>query len=294
MIGAGIAGSAVTPVGTGVSRARRRIGPNVVLIVGLSLLGLLLLACYAAPLFTHWSPAQLDQNAILKAPSSRHWFGTDQFGRDIFARTLYAGRVDFLIGIVLVGVALVVGTMVGMVSAWLGGVTDAIVQRLVDIGFAFPFLVLVISVVGLRGPGLSSLFIAVSFVAWIFYARLVRSEVLVLKTSNYMLAARTSGFSTARVLVFHLLPNIVNQVLLYATSDFVYAVLLGASVSYLGLGVQPPTPEWGAMVQAGQNFVATQWWISFFPGLAIVLMGLAFALIGDSLADKWRSGGGQQ
>lgn len=294
MIGAGIAGSAVTPVGTGVSRARRRIGPNVVLITGLSLLGLLLLACYAAPLFTHWSPAQLDQNAILKAPSSRHWFGTDQFGRDIFARTLYAGRVDFLIGIVLVGVALVVGTMVGMVSAWLGGVTDAIVQRLVDIGFAFPFLVLVISVVGLRGPGLSSLFIAVSFVAWIFYARLVRSEVLVLKTSNYMLAARTSGFSTARVLVFHLLPNIVNQVLLYATSDFVYAVLLGASVSYLGLGVQPPTPEWGAMVQAGQNFVATQWWISFFPGLAIVLMGLAFALIGDSLADKWRSGGGQQ
>lgn len=294
MIGAGIAGSAVTPVGTGVSRARRRIGPNVVLIVGLSLLGLLLLACYGAPLFTHWSPAQLDQNAILKAPSSRHWFGTDQFGRDIFARTLYAGRVDFLIGIVLVGVALVVGTLVGMVSAWLGGVTDAIVQRLVDIGFAFPFLVLVISVVGLRGPGLSSLFIAVSFVAWIFYARLVRSEVLVLKTSNYMLAARTSGFSTARVLVFHLLPNIVNQVLLYATSDFVYAVLLGASVSYLGLGVQPPTPEWGAMVQAGQNFVATQWWISFFPGLAIVLMGLAFALIGDSLADKWRSGGGQQ
>jgi peptide/nickel transport system permease protein len=294
VIGAGIAGSAVTPVGTGVSRARRRIGPNVVLIVGLSLLGLLLLACYGAPLFTHWSPAQLDQNAILKAPSSRHWFGTDQFGRDIFARTLYAGRIDFLIGIVLVGVALVVGTLVGMVSAWLGGVTDAIVQRLVDIGFAFPFLVLVISVVGLRGPGLSSLFIAVSFVAWIFYARLVRSEVLVLKTSNYMLAARTSGFSTARVLVFHLLPNVVNQVLLYATSDFVYAVLLGASVSYLGLGVQPPTPEWGAMVQAGQNFVATQWWISFFPGLAIVLMGLAFALIGDSLADKWRLGGGQQ
>jgi peptide/nickel transport system permease protein len=294
VIGAGIAGSAVTPVGTGVSRARRRIGPNAVLIVGLSLLGLLLLACYGAPLFTHWSPAQLDQNAILKAPSSRHWFGTDQFGRDIFARTLYAGRIDFLIGIVLVGVALVVGTLVGMVSAWLGGVTDAIVQRLVDIGFAFPFLVLVISVVGLRGPGLSSLFIAVSFVAWIFYARLVRSEVLVLKTSNYMLAARTSGFSTARVLVFHLLPNIVNQVLLYATSDFVYAVLLGASVSYLGLGVQPPTPEWGAMVQAGQNFVATQWWISFFPGLAIVLMGLAFALIGDSLADKWRLGGGQQ
>ena len=295
MIGSGTVG------GTAGSVARRRVGlttrrwagPNLVLALGLSLLAVMLVACYGAPLFAHYSPTQLDQSAILQPPGSRHWFGTDQFGRDIFSRTLYAGRVDFLIGTVLVGVALLVGTSVGVVSAWLGGVTDGIVQRLVDIGFAFPFLVLVISIVGLRGPGLSSLFIAVSCVAWIFYARLVRSEVLVLKSSNYMLAARTSGFSTGRVLALHLLPNVVNQVLLYATSDFVYAVLLGASVSYLGLGVQPPTPEWGAMVQAGQNFVITQWWISFFPGLAIVITGLAFALIGDGLADKWRSSGGR-
>jgi len=296
MIATGAAGEKASP-GTArraVTRRAHRVGPNVLLGIGLAMLALLLLACYGAPLFARYSPTQLDPLAILKAPSSRHWFGTDQFGRDIFARTLYAGRVDFLIGTVLVGVALLVGTVIGMVSAWRGGLADGIVQRLVDIGFAFPFLVLVISIVGLRGPGLSSLFIAVSCVAWIFYARLVRSEVMVLKSANYMLAARTSGFSTARVLAVHLLPNVVNQVLLYATSDFVYAVLLGASVSYLGLGVQPPTPEWGAMVQEGQNFVVAQWWISFFPGLAIVLTGLAFALIGDSLADKWRNSGSRR
>ena len=275
------------------ARPVRRVGPNVVLVIGLALLALMLIACFGAPLFAHYGPTQLDQVAVLQPPSSRHWFGTDQYGRDVFSRTLYAGRVDFLIGTVLVGVALVVGTSIGVISAWRGGLIDGLVQRLVDIGFAFPFLVLVISIVGLRGPGLSSLFLAVSFVAWIFYARLVRSEVIVLKSANYMLAARTSGFSAARVLIRHLLPNVVNQVLLYATSDFVYAVLLGASVSYLGLGVQPPTPEWGAMVQEGQNFVITQWWIAFFPGLAIVIMGLAFAMIGDSLADKWRSSGGR-
>lgn len=273
--------------------ARRRLGPNTALILGLVLLAALLIACYGAPLLARYSPTQLDPQAILQAPSSRHWFGTDQFGRDIFSRTLYAGRVDFLIGFVLVGVALIVGTFVGVVSAWRGGIADGLVQRIVDIGFAFPFLVLVISIVGLRGPGLSSLFIAVSFVAWIFYARLVRSEVIVLKSANYMLAARTSGFSTPRVLIRHLLPNVINQVFLYATSDFVYAILLGASVSYLGLGVQPPTPEWGAMVQQGQNFVVTQWWVAFFPGMAIVVTGLACALVGDSLADKWRSSGGR-
>jgi peptide/nickel transport system permease protein len=270
--------------------AHDRLGPQATLILGLALLGLLLLACYGAPLLARYGPTQLDLHAILQPPSAKHWFGTDQYGRDIFSRTLYAGRVDFLIGLVLVGVALIVGTFVGVISAWRGGIVDGLVQRVVDIGFAFPFLVLVISIVGLRGPGLGSLFIAVGFVAWIFYARLVRSEVIVLKSTNYMLAARISGFSTARVLSRHLLPNVINQVVLYATSDFVYAILLGASVSYLGLGVQPPTPEWGAMVQQGQNFVATQWWISFFPGLAIVITGLAFALIGDSLADKWRSG----
>jgi peptide/nickel transport system permease protein len=264
--------------------------PNLVL--GLVIVGLLLLASLAAPLIAGHSPYQQDPSAILEHPSRDHLFGTDQYGRDIFARTLYAGRMDFFIGATLVGIAVVIGTVVGLVAGWVGGLLDGVVLWLIDIAFAFPFLVLVISMVGLRGPGLGSLILAVSLVAWIFYARLVRGEVRVMKDSNYVRAARLCGFSTPRILLRHVLPNVGTQVLLYATSDIVYAILLGASVSYLGLGVQPPTPEWGAMVQEGQSFITTQWWLSFFPGLAIVVTGIGFSLIGDGLGDLARRGRG--
>jgi peptide/nickel transport system permease protein len=265
-----------------------RLRPNLVL--GVLIVGLLLLGSLAAPLIAGHSPNQQEPGAILEHPSWTHLFGTDQYGRDIFARTLYAGRMDFLIGATLVGIALVIGTLVGLIAAWVGGLLDGIVLWLIDIAFAFPFLVLVISMVGLRGPGLGSLILAVSLVAWIFYARLVRGEVRVMKDSNYVRAARLCGFSTPRVLLRHVLPNVGTQVLLYATSDVVYAILLGASVSYLGLGVQPPTPEWGAMVQEGQSFITTQWWLAFFPGLAIAVTGIGFSLIGDGLGDLARRG----
>jgi peptide/nickel transport system permease protein len=268
----------------------RRFGGRALLVAGVVIIGVVLGAALAAPLLTGQTPTAQNPEAVLQAPSWSHLFGTDQYGRDVFSRTLYAGRTDFLIGAVLVGVASCVGTLIGMIAGWTRGVFDVVVLWLIDIGFAFPFLVLVISMVGLRGPGLGSLFIAVSIVAWIFYARLVRGEVLVMKDANYIRAARLSGFSTARVLVRHVLPNVATQVLLYATSDIVYAILLGASVSYLGLGVQPPTPEWGAMVQEGQTFITTQWWLSLFPGLAIVVVGIGFSLIGDGLGDLLRRG----
>jgi peptide/nickel transport system permease protein len=280
------------PLEATVNPARRRLlgGAPPELVIGGALILVLLILTLGAPLFTSRSPSLQDTNAILEHPSWTHLFGTDQYGRDIFSRTLYAGRTDFLIGVVLVGIALVIGTTVGLVAAWAGGLTDAVVLWLVNIGFALPFLVLVISIVGLRGPGLGSLILAVSLVSWIFYARLVRGEVVVLKEANYIRAARLSGFSTVRVLARHVLPNVASQVLLYATSDLIYAILLGASVSYLGLGVQPPTPEWGAMVQEGQSFITTQWWLALFPGLAIMVTGIGFALIGDGLADLLRAG----
>jgi peptide/nickel transport system permease protein len=268
----------------------RRVQAGPLLVAGVLVIGVVLGAGLAAPLITSSSPTLQNPEAILQGPTWAHLFGTDQYGRDVFARTLYAARTDFTIGAVLVGVAASVGTVIGMVAAWAGGVIDALVLWLIDIGFAFPFLVLVISMVGLRGPGLGSLFIAVSIVAWIFYARLVRSETMVVKDANYIRAARLSGFSMPRILLRHVLPNVATQVLLYATSDFVYAILLGASVSYLGLGVQPPTPEWGAMVQQGQSFITTQWWLSLFPGLSIVVVGIGFSLIGDGLGDLLRSG----
>jgi len=263
-------------------RAWRGLTPG--LLAGSGLMAVLAAAAICAPLLTSYDPSAIDVTNSLQPPSPTHWFGTDQFGQDVFTRVVYAARVDLLIGVVLVGVALTVGATVGMLAAWRGGWVDAVVQRVVDIGFAFPFLVLVIAMVGLRGPGLGSLFIAVSLVAWILYARLVRTEVRLVRRMDYVTAAQVSGFGTGRVLARHVLPNVAGQLVVYASSDFVYAVLVGASVSFLGLGVQPPTPEWGSMIQAGQNFITQQWWIAFFPGLAIVYVGVACALIGDGLA----------
>jgi peptide/nickel transport system permease protein len=265
------------------------LGIPLTLLWGGAMMGVLVLGAVFAPFLSPYDPEALDVTQVLLPPSTEHWFGTDQYGQDIFTRVLYAARIDLLIGVVVVGVSLVLGTVIGITSAWFGGIYDAVVQRIIDIGFAFPFLVLVIAMVGLRGPGLSSLFIAVGLIGWIVYARLVRTEVLVVQQSEYVAAAKMSGFSNRRILGRHILPNVSNQLLVYASSDFVYAVLLGASISYLGLGVQPPTPEWGAMVRAGQNFVADQWWISFFPGMAIVFLGIACALIGDGLNQRLSS-----
>jgi peptide/nickel transport system permease protein len=261
--------------------------------IGCLLLGLIILAAIFAPLISRYSPTALNPVAALQGPGSTHFFGTDQFGRDIFARTVYAARIDLIIAFSLVGTAFVIGTALGVIAGWAGGLVDNLLMRIVDVALAFPFLVLVLSIVGLRGPGLLSLYIAVSTVSWVFYARLVRAEVRQVRHSEYMLAARASDFSALRVLGRHLLPNVIIQPIVYASSDLVYALLLGASVSYLGLGVQPPTPEWGQMVQDGSTFIGAQWWLSFFPGAAIVVTAVAFSLIGDGLAAMAREGSAQ-
>jgi peptide/nickel transport system permease protein len=261
--------------------------------MGCALLGLIVLAAIFAPFISRYSPTALNPLAPLEGPSSKHFFGTDQFGRDIFTRTIYAARIDLIIAFSLVSTAFAIGTALGVVAGWAGGVVDSLLMRIVDVALAFPFLVLVISIVGLRGPGLLSLYIAVSTVSWVFYARLVRSEVRQVRHTEYMLAAQASDFSALRVLGRHLLPNVIIQPIVYASSDLVYALLLGASVSYLGLGVQPPTPEWGQMVQDGSTFIGAQWWLSFFPGAAVVMTAVAFSLIGDGLAALTREGSAQ-
>lgn len=259
-------------------------------LAGCGLLGLVVIAAAFAPMITRHSPSALNPAAALEGPSSAHFFGTDQFGRDIFARTVYAAQVDLIIAFSLVGTAFAIGTALGILAGWTSGMADSVLMRVVDVALAFPFLVLVLCIVGLRGPGLLSLYIAVSAISWVFYARLARSEVRQLRHAEYMLAAQASGFSALRVLGRHLLPNVIIQPLVYASSDLVYALLLGASVSYLGLGVQPPTPEWGQMVQDGSTFIGTQWWLSFFPGAAIVVTAVAFSLIGEGVAHVAREG----
>ena len=260
------------------------------LAVGLALLAVIIAVAVLAPIVATHDPLQHNSSAALEPVSTNHLFGTDQFGRDVFSRTVYAARMNLIIAFVIVGIAFVAGTAVGLVAGWFGGWVDTVIMRVIDVALAFPFLVLVISIVGMRGPGLLSLFVAVSLVAWVFYARLVRGEVLVAKRRGYVLASRASGFSDIRIIVRHLLPNVSIQPLVFASSDLVYALLLGASVSFLGLGVQPPTPEWGQMVLQGKTFMSSQWWIAFFPGLAVVVTAVSFALIGDGLADIARRG----
>lgn len=260
------------------------------LLVGTTLLGLIVLMAVAAPLVARSSPTALHADVVLQGPSWAHPFGTDQFGRDVFARTVYSARIDLMLASILVATAFLIGVTLGVVAGWVGGWFDAVLTRIIDIALAFPFLVLVISVIGMRGPGLLSLYIAVSLVAWVFYARLVREEVLRVKQMDYIRAARASDFTSRRVVIRHLLPNVVVQPLVYASSDCVYALLLGASVSFLSLGVQPPQSEWGQMVAQGTPFLAAEWWISTFPGLAIVITGIAFSLIAEGLADLTRSG----
>jgi len=269
-------------------RGRERIS----LLAGCGMLAIIVITAVAAPVICRYTPTTLNPLASLQPPSAAHYFGTDQFGRDIFARTVYSARIDLIIAFSLVTTAFVIGTTVGVIAGWVGRGLDSVLMRVIDVALAFPFLVLVICIVGLRGPGLLSLYLAVSIVSWIFYARLVRAEVRNIRHSEYMLAAEASDFSTLRVLGRHLLPNVIIQPLVYASSDLVYALLLAASVSYLGLGIQPPTPEWGQMIQDGSTFIGAQWWLSFFPGAAIVVTAVAFSLIGDGLATIAREGSG--
>ncbi len=265
-------------------------GQRASLWLGLAIVGSLAAAGLLAPIITGQSPSKLNVEAALESPSLAHPFGTDQFGRDMFARTLYAARIDFPLALGLVVTGFTVGTIIGVIAGWYGGLVDAVVTRIIDVALAFPVLVLVISIIGVRGPGLASLYLAVSLFSWVFYARLVRGEVQTARQADYIKAARASDFSTLRILLRHLAPNIIIQPLVYASSDCVYALLLGASVSFLSLGVQPPDVEWGQMVALGVSYIGDQWWISTFPGLTIAVAGTAFSLIADGLTDFVRSG----
>ena len=233
-------------------------------------------------------PTAFDYRAILKGPSAAHPFGTDSFGRDILSRTVWAYRVDLQIALFGTLFPVVFGTLVGAVVGYLGGRALALFGRVVDAVVTFPFLVLVIAIVVVLGPGLSNLYVAVSAVGWVFYARIIAAEMGVQRQLDYAAAGRVMGYSTARILLRHLLPNTVSAAIVYWMTDMALVILLGSSLGYLGLGAQPPTAEWGVLIADGKNYLSTAWWISIFPGIAIVLTGLGFSLLGDGLADLMR------
>lgn len=259
---------------------------NPTLISGLALLGLIVLAALAAPLLTHWDPIQQDLARSLQPPGRGHLLGTDQLGRDVFARLLYGARVDLRVGALAVLFPFLIGATLGLVAGWRGGWFDAVLMRVVDMVVAFPFFVLVIALVFALGPGTSSIYIAITLVGWVAYARIVRGEVLVAKEQEYALAARASGLPTYRILIRHLVPNVVLQAFVFSMSDVVLSILAIVTLGYLGLGVPAPTPDWGSMIQEGQAFILTKWYLAAVPGLAVVVTGLALALIADGFVQR--------
>jgi peptide/nickel transport system permease protein len=259
---------------------------NVTLYSGVAIVGVVALAAIFAPLIAPYDPNAQNLLASFESPSWHHLFGTDNLGRDVFSRVVYAGRVDFQIAIITTYVPLVTGMLVGAVAGYFGSWPDSFIMRLVDVVIAFPFLILVIAILAIVGPGLTGLYIAVLAVGWSIYARLTRAEMLVLREQQFMLAAQALGFSRQRIILRHAMPNLLRPNLVFSMADFVLNILLVASLSYLGLGVQPPTPEWGAIVADGQNFLLNAWWITTLTGLVIVIVGVGLSLIGDGLAER--------
>jgi peptide/nickel transport system permease protein len=269
------------------STGRRRMP----LIIGLSMLGIAIFAILGAPLLVSQSPIAIDVLHPLAPPlTAGHLLGTDQYGRDILSRILYGGRIDLAIAFGATSVTLVFGTIVGLVAGYFGGWVDNLLMRIVDLFFAFPFLVLIIAIIAMLGPSIFNMFVAIWITSWVSYARIMRAQTVVAKKQQYVLAARALGYSRLRVMLRHILPNTASAVIIFSMVDAIGNIILAASLGFLGLGAQPPTPEWGTMISDGQNYILSSWWIATLPGLAIVFVGVAFSLIGDGLADILRPG----
>jgi peptide/nickel transport system permease protein len=238
--------------------------------------------------FAPYDPLMMDYVNLLAPPSAAHPFGTDNFGRDVLSRVIHAYTIDMQIALFATLFPFIFGTIVGAIVGYVGGVTEAIFGRIVDAVITFPFLVLVIAIVSVLGPGLINMYIAIGIVGWVFYARIIAAEVKVQKRLDYADAGRAMGYTHSRIIFRHLLPNAITPAVVYWMTDMALAILLGSSLGYLGLGAQPPAAEWGVQIADGKNFMATAWWISVFPGIAIVITGLGFSLLGDGLAEILR------
>jgi peptide/nickel transport system permease protein len=252
--------------------------------VGLTLASAWILVAIFVPLIAPYDPLAQSDQVLLNAPSAAHWFGTDELGRDVFSRVLWGSRLSIPLAFFLVGGAVAIGGVFGGLAGYFGGWVDEVVMRAADLVFAFPTIILAMAVTAALGPSLEHAVLAVLIVFWPSYARVVRGLVMSLKQSDYVLSTRLLGSSSRRALAIDVLPNVAGPVLVLATIDLGNAVLLLAGLSFLGLGVQPPTPEWGSMVNVGTQYFQ-RWWMGTFPGFAILSVVLAFNFLGDSLRD---------
>lgn len=255
------------------------------LTLGLAILIAWLLISIFAPLLAPYDPIYQDVTARMQPPSWAHPMGTDNFGRDMLSRVIWGSRIDLQIALFGVVFPFILGTIAGSVAGFYGGWVDTVFMRVIDVILAFPFLVLMLAIITIIGPGLKSFYIAMALVGWVSYARLIRAQFLVLKNSDFAMAAVSLGYSNIRVMFRHIMPNAILSSVVFSMSDAVLVLLNGAAISYLGLGVQPPVAEWGVMIAEGQGFISTAWWITTFPGIAIVTLAMGFSLMADGLGE---------
>jgi len=266
---------------------------NPVAVIGLLIIASLVTVAALAPWITASDGLELHLSERLQAPGSEHWFGTDELGRDIFDRIIWGSRITLYI-VALVSIIVVpIGLLVGTVSGYMGGWVDTVLMRLTDIFLAFPRLILAMALVAALGPGLENAVLAIAVTTWSPFARIARAEALTIRNSEFILAAQVQGVSTAGILLRHVTPLCMSSVIVRLTLDMAGIILTAAGLGFLGLGAQPPTPEWGAMISLGRQYLIDQWWVPTVPGIAILIVSLGFNLLGDGLRDVFdpKSGG---
>jgi len=252
---------------------------------GLAVILLLVIVAAAAPILAPYDPVAIDLDRAMQPPSLAHWMGTDEFGRDILSRIIYGARVTLYIGGLVLVLTAPIGLLIGCASGYVGGWVDTILMRLTDIVLAFPSLILALAFVAALGPSVENAVIAIAITRWPPYARIARAETLTLRRSEYISAIRLQGASTSRIVFRHIVPMALSSVIIRATLDMAAVILIAAGLGFLGLGAQPPTPEWGAMLSTGRKYLLGSWWVGTFPGLAIFLVSMGFNLLGDGLRD---------
>jgi len=272
-------------VNTPTARAVRRLLHRKGAVFGLAVIALLVGVAVLAPLIAPYEPDQQTWSAVRKAPSALHWFGTDDVGRDVFTRVIYGARASLLAGVVAVAFALLIGVPIGLIAGYFGGFLDALLSRINDAMLACPFLILAIALAAFLGPSLRNAMIAIAVTTAPIFMRLTRGQTMAVKVEDYIEAARAVGNPNWRIALRHILPNILPALLVQATLSIATAIIAEATLSFLGLGQQPPAPSWGSMLNAAQRFLVNAPWMAIWPGLAIFMAVISFNLVGDGLRD---------
>jgi peptide/nickel transport system permease protein len=262
-----------------------RIKKSPLTLVGMGIVLCLVFTALFAPLLAPYDAFQIDPSNRLKPPSLKHWFGTDTAGRDMLSRVIFGTRISIRIGATVVFLTVISGSLIGLFSGYLGGKFDEVVMRITDVFFSIPYLILAMAITAALGPGLLNAMFSLSMVWWPIYARLIRGQVLQIREAPYIEAARGLGASRKRIIFRHILPNALTPIIVQASLDFGNAIMYAAALSFIGLGAQPPAPEWGAMISLARNYLQDSWWFATFPGLAILITVIGFNLLGDGIRD---------